>query len=111
MHPLPDTSNALLDQPVQAIVEVGGIYFRSIMLKRAGEVVPQHVHDHPHATLVGSGRARGWANGQWIGDRGPGEAFGISAGKEHVFLALEANTLLVCAHDVASALRVKEKEA
>lgn len=107
--PVPETVAPLSDQPVQHIVEAGGIYFRSILLKDAGTVVPQHVHDHDHVTFIGSGRVRGWKDGEWIGDRGPGEVFEIPAGSAHVFQAIAPDTLLACVHDMDSALSVKRK--
>lgn len=108
MHPLPEITHALEDHPVESIEIVGGLYFRSVKLQK-GTVIPQHVHDYDHATFVGSGRARGWSNGYWLGDRGPGEAFLVAAYEEHVFQALEDNTLLACVHDQVSAESVRKK--
>lgn len=108
MYPPPEATTKLSEQPVERIEIVAGLYFRSVLLEN-GTVIPQHVHDHDHATFVGSGRARGWANGRWIGDKGPGEAFEVLAYQEHVFQALEANTRLCCVHDIESAESVKRK--
>lgn len=107
-YPLP-MGQPLADQPVERIEEACGIYFRSVLLKTADIAIKQHSHDHPHATFVGSGRARGWSDGVWIGDKGPGEAFEILAGAEHMFQSLEPNTLLACVHDLSSAESVKAK--
>lgn len=107
----PSTDAVLGDQPMPVIFEAAGLYFRSILLAHAGHVVPQHVHDHPHATLVASGAARGWSGNACLGDRVAGEAFEIEAGSDHTFMALEDGTRLVCVHDVASAESVKAKEA
>lgn len=97
------------DQPVERITEAAGLYFRSLWLPVAGMVVAQHVHDYDHATLVGSGRARGYCDGQLLGEKGRGEVFEITAGCAHAFEAVEPETLLVCVHDLASALSVKRK--
>lgn len=102
MYALPD--NLLpVDLPVERIEEAGGFYFRSILLDKVGMVVKQHVHDYGHATLVCNGRARGWSESEWIGDKGPGEAFWIDAGQDHLFQALEPDTRLACVHDKESA--------
>lgn len=99
-----------LDEPiVEKIEEVCGIYFRSVLLKSAGTRIPQHVHDHDHATLVASGKAMGWADHVCLGEKEAGEAFEIKAGAEHVFMALEPNTRLVCVHNIESAESVKAK--
>jgi hypothetical protein len=102
LHALPDNLIPT-DLPVERIEEIGGFYFRSILLHQVGMVVKQHVHDHEHVTLVCNGRARGWSESEWIGDKGPGEAFLIDAGDDHLFQALEPDTRLVCVHDKVSA--------
>ena len=94
---------------VEKIEIVGGLYFRSVFLPTSGLCIPQHVHDHDHVTFVGSGRVRGWCDDVWIGDKGRGEAFAITAGHQHRFEALDDNTLLTCVHSVASALSIARK--
>lgn len=94
---------------VERIEEVGGFYFRSVLLIERWTVVPQHVHDHDHVTLVCNGKARCWANGKLIGDKSAGEAFEVKAGVYHEFMALEPHTRLACVHDIKSAESVKEK--
>jgi hypothetical protein len=99
-----------LDEPlVERIEEVCGLYFRSVLLRQVGTFVPQHVHDHDHATLVCAGKARCWANYVLVGDKEAGEAFEIKAGTAHVFMALEPNTRLACVHNIESAESVKAK--
>lgn len=110
-YPLPTPTHHLADLPLEQIVEAGGFYLRSYLLKESGTIIPQHVHDHDHVTLVGSGRVRGWQDGICIGERGPGEVFEIPAGTAHVFQSLEPYTLLCCVHNIDSALSVKRKEA
>jgi len=109
VYPIPEKLLRLEDQPVQFVDEVAGLYFRSILLEKAGFVVPQHVHDYDHASYIGSGAARLWVNGEWIGDYQAGHAIEIKAGKEHVFEALEDNTRIACVHDAKSAESVKSK--
>lgn len=108
-YPLPEFVNPVAEQPVEFVDEVCGLYFRSILLTNAGMIVPQHVHDHDHATLVGSGCVRLWVNGSYAGDFEAGHAVAVLKGCEHVFLALEPNTRLTCVHDVSSADSLKEK--
>lgn len=108
-YALPQITHQLDKQPVQHIVEAGGLYFRSILLEHAGTLIPQHEHDHDHVTLIGSGKARSWQDGVWVGDFGPGEVVEMKAGRSHAFQALEPNTHLTCVHDIASALSIKEK--
>lgn len=107
--PVPTGEPAPEDVVVESIEEKAGLYFRSWLIKRSGVAVPQHDHDHDHATLVASGRARVWVDGFFVGDFESGSAIEIKAGTNHVFQALEANTRLVCVHNIASAESVKRK--
>lgn len=87
-----------MDQPVEYIEEVAGLYFRSILLEDTGSRVPQHKHDHDHATLVASGTALAWADGKYLGAFKAPQAIAIRADVEHIFEAQEPNTRLVCVH-------------
>lgn len=111
MNPsLPDVTTPLSEQPVERIEpDVAGLYFRSVLLEQAGTVIPQHEHDHDHATLVCSGKARVWVDGAYFGDYEAGRAIEIRAHCAHVFQALESNTRLCCVHDIESAESVKRK--
>lgn len=94
---------------VEFIDEVCGIYFRSVLLAKAGQRIAQHTHDHDHATYCGSGRARMIVDGKvWI-DVDAGSAVPVMAGKQHEFIALEDGTRLTCVHDAASAESIKQK--
>lgn len=95
---------------VEFVDEVCGIYFRSVLLPVKGMKIPQHVHDHDHATYVGNGSARVWADEKLVGDFAAGTAVPVLAGVRHEFEALEANTRLTCVHDAKSAESIKEME-
>lgn len=98
MHEIPNDLRYKLDAPVEYVDDVGGVYFRAILLETAGDIVPQHVHDHDHVTLIASGKARVWVDRRWLGDFEAFRAIEIMAGKEHVFMALEPMTRLACVH-------------
>jgi len=106
---VPSVGTQLAEQPVERITTTSTGYYRSVLLKKAFTCIPQHVHDHAHDTLVCNGRARGWADGEYLGEKEAGEAFEIAAGKRHVFQALEDNTRLACIHNIESADSVKRK--
>ena len=74
---------------------VGGIYFRSVRLQKDMKI-PQHTHDHDHATYIGSGSAILYVDGVFKGKYNSGDAVEMRGGKKHEFLALEDNTLLAC---------------
>ena len=108
MHTLPDIA-PLPDYMVERIEEVFGLYFRSVLLEHAGLVIPQHEHDHNHATYIGSGKARMWVDGAWVGDFEAGCVVPIEAKKKHVFQSLLPQTRLACVHDIESAKAVKRR--
>lgn len=97
--------------PVERIEEVAGLYFRSVLVPYKGMVADQHVHDHDHATFVGAGKVRAFADGKVLGEYSAGSAIEIKAGVYHQFEALEDGTRLACVHDIASAESVKARDA
>jgi mannose-6-phosphate isomerase-like protein (cupin superfamily) len=94
---------------VEKITEACGYYFRTIILHDANTIVPQHTHDHDHATLVGHGAVRAWKDGEWFGDFKMGDAIVIPAGCSHLFQALCPETVLTCVHNVDSVMSLKRK--
>jgi quercetin dioxygenase-like cupin family protein len=93
---------------VESIQEnVAGLYLRSVLLFE-GVKIPQHVHPYDHATLVASGSARLYVDGERVGDYYAGTAVEIKANHLHEFEALEDNTRLVCVHHTASAVAAME---
>jgi quercetin dioxygenase-like cupin family protein len=94
---------------VEYIEEVCGIYFRAIRFPRTGDRIPQHAHDHDHASLVCNGSVMVWVNGDCIGYFAAPKAIPIKAGAVHEFEAQEDNTLVSCVHDVASAESIRRK--
>lgn len=98
-----------MSEIVEYVDEVCGIYFRSILIPKAGTRISQHAHDHDHATYIGQGKAALRIGGQLMGLFAAGRAIPILAGQQHEFEALEDNTRLTCVHDVKSADSIKQK--
>lgn len=98
-----------MNEIVEFVDEVAGIYFRSVFLAFKGTTIPQHSHDEAHATYCGSGKARLYVDGRFQEDIEAGHAVAIAAGKQHLFEALEDHTRLTCVWDAAAAQRLKEK--
>ena len=85
----------LIEQPPKTMRFKCGLAFFGVLLSK-GMVIPQHKHTHSHATYIGSGSARYWANGVYMGIVGQAEALELPAETEHVFQALEDGTLITC---------------
>lgn len=91
---MPETT-PLTEQPTKTMKWACGLAFFGVLLKK-GMVIPQHSHSHSHATHIGSGRTRMWANGIDMGVFSQGDALPLEAETEHVFMAEEDNTLITC---------------
>lgn len=94
---------------VEFVDEVAGIYFRSVLIKKEGTRIEQHVHPYDHATYCGQGSALMIVEGEIQGVVMAGQAVEIKAGLKHEFESLEENTRLTCVHDARSAESAKEK--
>lgn len=97
-----------MSEIVEFVEQVSGLYFRSVLLPK-GTWIPQHAHDHDHATYCGSGKADMFVEGKFQRSVSAGQAVAIEAGKAHSFLALEDDTRLACVHDVESAESAKRR--
>lgn len=90
---------------VEFVQEVAGIYFRSVLLKKKGMRIPQHVHSESHATYIGAGKVRLYVDYDLACDVEAGNAVEIQAGKRHWFEALEDNTRITCVWSLEAAER------
>lgn len=89
-----------VEQPLEWVVSVDGIFIKQIRLDRKGYTVPQHVHAYDHHSMLATGAVRAWADGELLGDFVAPRPIFIAAGKQHTFLALEDRTLLYCVHNL-----------
>lgn len=78
---------------------IDSVYTKVFIAKKAGTFLGQHSHPWPHGHLVASGAVRLFVDGVEAGDFGIGEMATIQAGKKHVLLALEDNTIGACIHN------------
>ena len=80
--------------------EADDIWVRAYSLKEAGQIVPQHAHEHEHITLLCRGSIRGWKDGELLGDFNAPALIVIPAGSKHAFLALTNDVVLSCLHNL-----------
>lgn len=80
--------------------EVDDIWIRSYTIKNQGEGLSQHVHEHPHATLVSRGIIEAWQDGKNIGQFTAPAVIVIPAGTKHLFKALTDDVVLCCLHNL-----------
>jgi hypothetical protein len=104
------TLRQLREPVVESIMtDVAGLYFRSYLLPEVGTIIPQHVHDYDHATLVCAGSVDVNIDGVYAGQYQAGQAIEIQAGKQHVFQSVEPMTRLCCVHQTESAISAQKK--
>lgn len=78
--------------------EADDIFFKRYELP-VNALVPQHVHDYDHTTILATGALRVWCDEVLVGDvKAPVEML-IKANTKHTFLALEPS-LLYCVHNL-----------
>ncbi|SRR5260221_1091969 len=86
---------------------IDGVYLKIFVARKAGTFMGQHAHEYPHGHLVAAGEVRLFIDGVEAGDFGPGDIATIQAGKKHVLLALEDNTIGACIHNTHGELEPK----
>jgi quercetin dioxygenase-like cupin family protein len=97
-----------MNELVEYIDEVCGLYFRSILLPVSGIKIPTHKHPYSHATVIGSGKVRLYVDGEVYGIYVAGQIIELKANKEHLWESMEPNTRLFCVHDTRSAEFIKK---
>jgi hypothetical protein len=79
---------------------VDDIWIRSDTIKKANNVLAQHVHEHDHATIVSRGTIEAWQDGEILGQFTGPAVVKIPAGKKHFFKALTDDVVLCCLHNL-----------
>jgi quercetin dioxygenase-like cupin family protein len=95
---------------VEGIHEIDGVYFRIYSVEKPFVLLPQHAHDHTHATIICSGSVRLWRSVELVGDFHAGDVVEIKAGEKHHFQTLQPRTRIACVHSIESAQSIKDKE-
>jgi quercetin dioxygenase-like cupin family protein len=89
-----------IDPDYVELAEVDGIWVRSYTIPKAKSVLSQHVHTHPHITLISHGAVEAWQDGETMGRFDAPAVITIPAGKKHAFMALTDNVVLCCLHNL-----------
>ena len=78
---------------------VDGVFIKSMEVKVAGTLIPQHAHRYDHTSMLAAGAVRAWADNMLLGDfKAPAPIF-IKAKVKHTFQTLEDDTLIYCIHN------------
>jgi quercetin dioxygenase-like cupin family protein len=97
VQPLP----AEAQPPRVEIHMADGIFIKQMIIANPGTLIPQHSHRYDHTSMVAVGAVRVWQDGVEIGDFRAPAGLLIRAGAKHLFMALEAGTILYCIHNLS----------
>lgn len=78
-----------------------GVFVKTMHIKHANVLVPQHSHEYDHLSMLAKGSVRVWRDGVILGDFTAPVGIEIKARTKHKFLSLEPDTLVLCIHNVS----------
>ncbi len=99
------------DQPISTEIKMAdGVFTKSMVVARAGTLIPQHSHAFDHVSVLVRGGIRVTANGECLGDFAAPHGITIKAGVKHLFQTLVDDTIVLCVHDIGAADAVEVVE-
>lgn len=88
------------EQPVSTDIRMCDGLFVKHCVFAEGTYIPQHSHVTDHLSIIATGAVRAWANDALLGDFKAPAGVVIKARVQHLFLALEPMTTVLCVHRV-----------
>jgi quercetin dioxygenase-like cupin family protein len=102
---------AVTEQPISTeIYMADGVFTKSMVVRKAGTIIPQHSHRFSHVSVLVRGAVRVTANGDNLGDFTAPCGILIRAGVKHLFMTLVDDTIVLCVHDIGTAEGVEVLE-
>lgn len=75
-----------------------GLTAKTMWVRDAFTLVPQHSHCFDHLTVLAAGTVRAWIDCKLIGDFTAPHSFPIPTGTKHLFQSLVPSTMMICLH-------------
>ena len=92
------------EQPISTEIKMAdGVFTKSMVVRKAGTVIPQHSHRWPHVSCLVRGSVRVMADGEHLGDFVAPCGITIAAGVKHLFQTLVDDVIVLCVHDIGTA--------
>lgn len=108
---VPNRIQAAAEQPISTEIRMAdGVFTKSMVVKRAGTLIPQHSHRYDHVSVLVRGSVSVVADGVHLGDFFAPCGITIKAGVKHLFQALVDDTIVLCVHDIGTAEAVEVLE-
>jgi hypothetical protein len=77
------------------------VFVKSMHIKHAGILVPQHSHSYDHLSMLARGSVRVWKDDVLMGEFKAPHGINIEANCKHRFLSLEPDTIIYCIHNTS----------
>jgi len=87
------------NQPTSEITIYAGIFCKLWSVRDRFTLVPQHVHQHSHISLIVQGEVRVWRGDECLGDFKAPAMIKIHARAPHGFLTLTDDVTIACIHN------------
>lgn len=101
----------VIEQPISTEIHIAdGVFVKTMVVQKAGTLVPQHSHTYDHVSVLVKGSVKLWQDGVPDGEYRAPVGILIRARKKHLFQALEDGTTVLCVHDIGTAEAVEIAE-
>lgn len=97
-----------MTEPTSDLVIYAGCFVKLWHIPRAETVLDQHVHAHPHLSLIVAGRVRVFCAGASLGEFVAPALVKVEANRLHHFVALTDDVCIACIHAVGTADPISE---
>lgn len=89
------------EQPIETNIKIADdLFVKSILVRKAGTMIPQHSHKFDHISLISAGSVGVYCEKEHLGEfRAPNHVL-IKAGTKHLFITREDNTVVSCIHRI-----------
>lgn len=99
---LPATVPGTEYDPPGVVTLFAGLYVKETRVPLANTVLRQHRHTFPHLSVIASGAAAVWCDGEYLGEFRAPALVKIRPGAEHHFATTEPDTCVLCVHAEAA---------
>ena len=103
--------DAATEQPISTDIKLAdGVFMKTMVVRKALTVIPQHSHRFDHVSVLVRGSVRVMADGEHLGDFTAPRGITIKAGVKHLFQTMTDDTIVLCVHDIGTAEGVEVLE-
>jgi quercetin dioxygenase-like cupin family protein len=99
------------EQPISTEIRMAdGVFTKSMVVRKAGTVIPQHSHRFDHVSVLVRGSVRVVTDDEDLGEFTAPCGILIRAGVKHLFETITDDVIVLCVHDIGTAEGVEVLE-